>query len=583
MGIFSRFFQRGQDGNPVDPSAGSDDGDTTDPEIEVTEGHAQGSEPTAAPPAPSEEPSSRGASLRGAAPGLTPAFATPASAVAGHPAESQRSIWDWPGPQPRSRTSASSSEPAHPVASESRPPSRGAGLPSVPRATTGSEPSRGAEAAKELKESGTGTKESGTKESGTKETGKERDVAMAQSPPSASGPASGRGARPASGAPALPGLPPRTTPPVAPPAAAAPAPAPAKPPAAPPPAPAATAAPPPAPAAPVTRPEAPAGRPARRPHSDSVTAAFDQVIDPERDTAVVPAQSVHGVSTVEDLAEVRRVFNDVAAIHVGQVRDVMLELRYGDAHPGWIESTQPALRSLRAMAEQMELHDLCGALDEFCVAVDAAVTGRARIDDDSKAELLRRYERLIELIPQAFELDAERDRREPIIVEALLYQIAGVEKRTVEKLFAVGLSRLDALIHASADEVAVVAGIRSELAAAIVDQFRTYRTAASSALAAPDPLAERRQLGDLLIMLSVQNDEYNHAASLWTDEARGRKQEARKQREQVFQRIKVALARLGERDLLARLDRLPFNDRITALDRYLSAAIPPKSQPGKTS
>jgi hypothetical protein len=301
------------------------------------------------------------------------------------------------------------------------------------------------------------------------------------------------------------------------------------------------------------------------------------------DTAVMAVPSVHGVSTVEDLAEVRRVFNDVAAIHVAQVRDVMLELRYGDAQPGWIESTQPALRSLRAMAQQMDLHDLVGALDEFCVAVDAAVTGRARIDDAGKAELLRRYQRLIELIPQAFELDAERDRREPIIVEALLYQIAGVERRTVEKLFAVGLHRLDPLMHATADEIAVVAAIRLELATAIVDQFRTYRTAASSALAAPDPLAERRALGDLLIMMSVQNDEYNHAATLWTDEARGRKQEARKQREHVFQRIKVALARLGERDLLARLDKLPFNDRIAALDRYLSAAIPQKSQPGKTS
>jgi len=97
-----------------------------------------------------------------------------------------------------------------------------------------------------------------------------------------------------------------------------------------------------------------------------------------------------------DLAEVRRVFNEVAAIHVAQVRDVMLELRYGDAEPSWIESTQPALRSLRAMAGQMELTDLCGALDEFCVAVDGAVSGRARIDDAGKAELLRRYERLIE-------------------------------------------------------------------------------------------------------------------------------------------------------------------------------------------
>jgi chemotaxis protein histidine kinase CheA len=317
-------------------------------------------------------------------------------------------------------------------------------------------------------------------------------------------------------------------------------------------------------------------RPARRAHSDSVSAAFDQAFE----TGM--SQTGDGVSTVEDMAEVRSVFNDVAAVHVAQVRDVMLELRYGDAQPSWIESTQPALRSLRAMAGAMELTDLVSALDEFCVAVDAAVSGRARIDDRGKAELLRRYQQLIELIPQAFELDAERDRREPIIVEALLYQIVGVEKRTVEKLFAVGLHRLDALMRATADEIEVVAGVRVELAEAIVEQFRIYKTGASSALSAPDPLAERRQLGDLLIMLSVANDEYCHAATRWTDDARNRKQEARKQREQIFQKIKVALARLGERDQLARLEKLPFEDRIAALDRYLSAAVPPRSQPGKS-
>jgi hypothetical protein len=344
------------------------------------------------------------------------------------------------------------------------------------------------------------------------------------------------------------------------------------------PAPASAATPAPASAAAPVPPPASA-RPERRAHSDSVGAAFDLAIESLSSEGEAPA---HGVSTVEDLAEVRRVFNDVAAIHVAQVRDVMLELRYGDAEPSWIESTQPALRSLRSMAAQMELTDLCKALDEFCVAVDAAVGGRARIGDDDKSELLGRYQQLIELIPQAFELDAERDRREPIIVEALLYQIGGVEKRTIEKLFAVGLNRLDALMNANADEVEVVAGLRRDIAEAIVVQFRAYRAGASAALSAPDPLAERRQLGDLLIMLSVQNDEYNRAATEWTDEARARKHEARKQREQTFQRIKVALARLGEREPLARLEKLPFDERIAMLDRYLSAAVPARSQPGRS-
>jgi hypothetical protein len=284
-----------------------------------------------------------------------------------------------------------------------------------------------------------------------------------------------------------------------------------------------------------------------------------------------------GVSTAEDLAAVRDLFHEVAVAHVSQVRSVMLELRYGEAHPRWIELTKPALRSLRAMAEQLELADLCEALDAFCVTVDAAVQSHARISDEDKAELQQRYSRLIEMIPQAFELEGERDRREPIIVEALLYQVPGVEQPTIEKLFAVGLGRIEALMSAKAEEVAVVTGLRAELAAAIVEQFRTYRASATATVAAPDPSAELRHLHDLLIMLSLQNDDFTRAASEWSDEAQQRKRQLRRQRDQTFQQIKVTLARLGERDQLQRLEKLPFQDRIATIDRYLSSQQPMRS------
>jgi hypothetical protein len=284
--------------------------------------------------------------------------------------------------------------------------------------------------------------------------------------------------------------------------------------------------------------------------------------------------AAHGVSTAEDLAAVRSVFNDVAVTHVAQVRDVMLELRYGDADPKWIEMTKPALRSLRTMAAAMELVDLSGALDAFCAAVDASVDGRARITDEDKAELLRRYGRLVELIPQAFELDAEHDRREPIIVQALLSQIPGVEQPTIDKLFGVGLGRLDALMHADALEVASVTGLRQSLATAIVEQFRSYRATAAAAVSAPEPAAEHRRLGELLITLSLQNDDFTRAASDWSDEAQLRKRQLRKQREQTYQQIKVTLARLGAREQLQRLEKLPFQERIATLDQYLSSLQP---------
>lgn len=287
-------------------------------------------------------------------------------------------------------------------------------------------------------------------------------------------------------------------------------------------------------------------------------------IDPQGD------ETSHGVSTTNDLAAVRKLFEEVAVTHVAQVRDVMLELRFGEANPHWIEMTKPALLSLRRMAKEMELVDLTASLDDFCSAVDAAVAART-VDEAGKAELLRRYQRLIDLIPQAFELDAERDRREPVIVEALLGQIDGVERPTIDKLFAVGLGRLEALVNANAIDVAAVANLRRELASRIVEHFKAYRSTTNATVAAPDALGERRKLADLLIVMSLQNDDFNKVSSSWTDEAKQKKRTLRKQREQTFQQIRVALARLGERDQLVRLERLPFNERIATIDRWLSA------------
>jgi hypothetical protein len=324
----------------------------------------------------------------------------------------------------------------------------------------------------------------------------------------------------------------------------------------------------PLPSLPRHKPEAPRA-PVPAPPPDPIDMRLDEVvmeisIDPQND------ETGDGISTTHDLAAVRKLFEEVAVAHVAQVRDVMLELRFGEANPHWIEMTKPALLSLRRMAKEMELVDLTASLDDFCAAVDTAVAARA-IDEAGKAELLRRYQRLIDLIPQAFELDAERDRREPIIVEALLGQIDGVERPTIDKLFAVGLGRLEALLDANAIDVAAVANLSRELASKIVEHFKAYRSSSNATVAAPDPHAERRKLADLLIVLSLHNDDFNKASASWTDEAKQKKRSLRKQREQSYQQIRVALARLGERDQITHLERLTFNERIATIDRWLSA------------
>jgi hypothetical protein len=288
-----------------------------------------------------------------------------------------------------------------------------------------------------------------------------------------------------------------------------------------------------------------------------------------------------GWSSESDIAAARSLFDDLAVDHVAQVRDVMLELQQGDVACSWVESSKPALKSLRSMAQQLEQPDLCTALDEFCAAVDAAIaSGKTQVDETGKAELNRRYQRLIEMIPKAFQLDAERDRREPIIVECLLRQVPGVERVTIDRLSAAGLGRLAPLLAANAGDMAAAAGIRIELAEAIVARFRAYRATSTSTVAAADAAAEHRELRALISALHAQHEEFVKAATGWSDEAQAKKKAQRKERDQTFLQIKLTLARLGAKDRLAKLEKMPFQDRIADLQRYLSEVTRKPSRGG---
>jgi hypothetical protein len=204
----------------------------------------------------------------------------------------------------------------------------------------------------------------------------------------------------------------------------------------------------------------------------------------------------------------------------------------------------------------------------FAAAIESATTN-GRIGETTRVMVLARYQRLIDLAPSAFELDVECARREKIILEALLQQIEGVERPTLDRLRATGFDNLERLMTATSDDLAD-AGVRRELADAIVEHLRSYRASVDAAVSAREPVVERHRLGNLLIVLSLQNDGYAHAATEWTDDAKDRKRRLRKERDQTFLQIKVMLARLGERAQLAELEALPFSERIARLDRFLS-------------
>ncbi|HUS67452.1 MAG TPA: helix-hairpin-helix domain-containing protein, partial [Kofleriaceae bacterium] len=321
---------------------------------------------------------------------------------------------------------------------------------------------------------------------------------------------------------------------------------------------------------------------------DAVTAsppgshAAELEVDPTRDpslppTDAAPARRDRAATEREpematgDRDALRELFNELAGHHLAQLRDLMIEVRLGSALSEWIELSEPAVRSVRGMAEQLEMTELCGALDKLLVELTGARQKGGAISGARRDALLAAYAPLQELVPGALEVDKERDRREPVIVHSLLRQVEGVEKVAIDRLVAAQLVSIAALSTARPDELAAVTGLSRDLAERLIARFRDYR-AQSGVVASPDPMAELRFLGVLCASLRQQNRDYDDAGAQWSDDAKERKRLLRRERAETLLRIHVSLARLGQVDQLVELDKLSFRRKADFVEAYLKAA-----------
>ena len=288
-----------------------------------------------------------------------------------------------------------------------------------------------------------------------------------------------------------------------------------------------------------------------------------------------PAQPT-GELTASDLQAVLGTFEDLAVGHAADVRNLMMEVRWGEAQTSWFELARPALKSLRAMAGQVGHAALCTALDGFCVAVDEALRPGAApsVGPAMRDRLLGAYAPLAASLPRAFELQGERDRREPLVVRALLSQVPGLEPLMIDKMIGAGLGRLEPLLKARADEVAAVAGLAGEVAAAVVARVQEWKRETPAVLATPDRPATARELVALVRSLSDEHRAFEDAARGWSEGDRKAKKRLRRRREISFLQITIMLARFGEVDLALALEKLSFARRLEELGRLVSRFPP---------
>lgn len=299
---------------------------------------------------------------------------------------------------------------------------------------------------------------------------------------------------------------------------------------------------------------------------DAIDAGFDGLMDGSSNVHVEAPSSA-------DMQAVQELFANIAATHMRPVRDFMIELAIGDPPKEWVDVVAPAVASLRRSAEGMGLGELCTQIDAYKVVLDQVREEHTlTISEDQKKALAAAYDKLAEVMPEAFRLDEERDRREPIIVQSLLRQVPEVRKVALDKLYAAGLTSLDMYYVAKPYDIAQAAGLHQVLAERIVERFAKYRD--EVAHSTPDAVrsSELVQLEDLAERLASQTEEFEGASRSASKDAGAIKRRLRGERMSTVLEINLVLARIGAVDLVKELERMAFQAKVEAVRKFIAAA-----------
>jgi hypothetical protein len=350
-------------------------------------------------------------------------------------------------------------------------------------------------------------------------------------------------------------------------------------------------------------------RPATPPRRDepitpsAVEVAFDQVIesspdpsaaehDPQEKTSktsrpVRPSVGRYGGGQVD--AEARALFEAMLVEHMRPLRGFMLEVSVAEPPAAWLALVQPTLKTLISAAEELELADLATAASELARAfASAAATSGQALGRPARDALLDAYRPLIQLLPTVFGLEGERDRREPLLVDAIFGQVPGLEPLMCDRLRAAGLGRLDALLRARRDELMNLGGLPDDVAHGLDAALGELRQGVQVSAAK----AEASSIGRIAMIASTETSilleglreallaehtAFEVASSQWTREAIDERRTRRRTRAVAWEKIVAALARLGEVDLATRLETLAFEQRLAEFDAFIRKMprIPP--------
>ena len=314
---------------------------------------------------------------------------------------------------------------------------------------------------------------------------------------------------------------------------------------------------------------------------------FDAVFDAAFENAFgksdsAPADEMHLAASVtqetapdreQEQTEIAELFANIAANYATPVKNFMFELKRGVATKDWIEICLPAMRSISQAAISMDLKQAAGKMANFEEALLLAQIASANVlEGEERSLLLVCYDELVAVMPQAFTIGEEEQQREGIIINSLLKQIHDVGKVTLDKMYAAGLTTLNALFLARKEELAVATGIPMRLSERICEKFQEYKTQLQSGGVQPGQAGKRARLSELVKTLKEQTDAYEVASrNEWAVENAGaEKRRLRQERLETCHKINVVLAEMGEVELVKEIQKLYFERRVDTLRSFIA-------------
>jgi len=269
-------------------------------------------------------------------------------------------------------------------------------------------------------------------------------------------------------------------------------------------------------------------------------------------------------------AAVQELFIQIAANYATPLKSFMFELQRGSASKNEIELSRPVLDGIRGAIEIMNFPQAVQRISDLDDALLLALSSNERLVNGAiRLRILSSYEALVRIMPEAFRLGDEGEKREDIIIKSLLKQIPRLGCVTLEKLYRAGLGSLDALFLANKEDLAAATGVSGRMCELICDKVAQHRQELGTL---PDDAAQSVWRGRLAALVNSLRDEIDAARApngspAWPT---SEEQRRRNQRQLYFLKITVILAEMGELELLGQMHKVSFKRRIQILDEYLA-------------